>query len=108
MPAEINWPVLGGQLALGTLLGIAIGFTLKKALKIALLAAGVLVLTGLALQHFELITINWANLETLYNRAMEETGGAAAFLTAWANQLETLIPVAGSFVVGFFIGLRLG
>mgnify|MGYP001229412735 CR=1 FL=1 len=108
MPADINWPVLGGQLALGTLLGLAIGFTLKKALKVALVLAGVLVLTALALQHFDFITIHWANLENVYTRVMEQSGGLMAVLRQWAEQLDALIPVAGSFVVGFFVGLRLG
>ncbi|OUN01807.1 MAG: hypothetical protein BAA04_10920 [Firmicutes bacterium ZCTH02-B6] len=108
MPEAIDWPVLGGQLALGTLLGIAIGFTLKKALKIGLLVVGVLVLLGLALQQFDVITIHWGNLEGIYTRAVEESGGLLAILREWANQLDALIPVAGSFVVGFFIGLRLG
>ncbi|HLT58173.1 MAG: hypothetical protein LOD91_07455 [Limnochordales bacterium] len=108
MPAEINWPVLGGQLALGTLLGVAVGFTVKKALKVGLVLAGVLVLTALALQHFNFITIHWSNLESLYTRAMEETGGLLAILKGWAAHLESLIPVAGSFVVGFFLGLRAG
>src|SRR5690606_34844200 len=100
--------VLGGQLALGTLLGIAVGFTIKKALKVGLLVLGVLVLIGLALQHFDVITIHWGNLEGIYTRAVEESGGLWAILKEWATQLGALIPVAGSFVVGFFIGLRLG
>jgi len=108
LPAEINWPVLGGQLALGTLLGLAIGFTIKKAIKAALIIAGVLVLAALALQHFDFITIHWANLESVYTRAVEESGGLVASLKAWANHLDSLIPVAGSFVVGFFLGLRAG
>ncbi|MBO8141816.1 MAG: hypothetical protein H0Z37_06535 [Firmicutes bacterium] len=108
MLAEIDWPVLGEQLALGTLLGVALGFTLKKALKAALLLGGVAVLTALALQHFGLITIHWDTFEDLYVRTVEESGGILAILTEWAHSLDALIPVAGSFVVGFFLGLRMG
>lgn len=103
-----DWAVLGGQLALGTLLGIAVGFTLKKALKLALIVVGIFLLIGLALQHFDIITINWEAIETLYNRTVQQSGGLLAIATGWARSVGALIPVAGSFVVGFFIGLRLG
>lgn len=103
-----DWAVLGGQLALGTLLGIAVGFTLKKAFKIGLVVVGVLLLGGLALQHFDVITINWAVLESIYIETVEQSGGFFAIAKHWAESLGALVPVAGSFIVGFVIGLRLG
>jgi len=106
--AEPDWAVLGGQLALGTLLGIAVGYTVKKALKLALIVAGVVLLGGLALQHFHIITINWDVIEALYVQTVEQSGGLLAMATGWAQSLAALIPVAGSFLVGFLIGLRLG
>lgn len=108
METQPDWAVLGGQLALGTLLGIAIGFTLKKAFKVGLVVIGVLVLGGLALQHFDIITIHWATLESVYVGSVEQSGGFFAMAKQWAESLGGLIPVAGSFVVGFFIGLRAG
>src|SRR5690606_299943 len=108
MPGDADWTILGGQLALGTLLGLAVGFTVKKALKVALVLVGVLLLGGLALQHFGFISINWAVIEELYVRTVEHTGGLWALLRGWAESLGALIPVAGSFIVGFLIGLELG
>ena len=108
MPGNADWTILGGQLALGTLLGLAVGFTVKKALKVALVLVGVLLLGGLALQHFGFISINWAVIEELYVRTVEHTGGLWALLRGWAESLGALIPVAGSFIVGFLIGLKLG
>lgn len=108
MATQPDWATLGGQLALGTLLGIAIGFTLKKAFKIGLVIVGVLLLGGLALQHFDIITINWTVLESLYVESVEQSGGFLHMARQWAESLGALIPVAGSFVVGFVIGLRLG
>lgn len=108
MPMEMDWAALGGQIALGTLLGLAVGFTMKKALKVGLVLLGVLLLTGLALQHFGFITINWVTIEDLYVRTVEQSGGLFAMARDWAQSIGALIPVAGSFVVGFLIGLRLG
>lgn len=108
MVREPDWAVLGGQVALGTLLGIAVGFTMKKALKLALVVIGVVLLGGLALQHFNIITINWEVIEALYVQTVEHSGGLLTMATGWARSIGALIPVAGSFVVGFLIGLRLG
>lgn len=108
MPAESDWSALGGQLALGTLLGIAVGFTVKKAFKVALILVGVFLLAALALQHFDFITINWFVIEELYVRTIEKSGGLWSIARKWARSIGALIPVAGSFVVGFLIGLRLG
>lgn len=108
MPKEPDWAALGGQLALGTLLGLAVGFTMKKALKIGLVLLGVFLLAGLALQHFELISINWTTIEDLYVRTVERSGGLFAMARNWARSIGALIPVGGSFIVGFVLGLRLG
>src|SRR5690606_29942379 len=40
----VDWPLLGGQIGLGVLLGFAVGYTAKKALKIGLILLGILVL----------------------------------------------------------------
>lgn len=103
-----DWAELGGQLALGTLLGIAVGYTLKKAFKVGLVVLGVLLLGGLALQHFDIITINWTVLESIYVETVEQSGGFFAMAKRWAQSLGALVPVAGSFVVGFIIGIRIG
>ncbi len=108
MAMQPDWSILGGQIALGTLLGLAVGFTVKKAVKVALVVVGIALLTGLALQHFNIITINWFAIEELYIRTVEQSGGFLAIATDWARSLGSLIPVAGSFLVGFTIGLRLG
>lgn len=108
METQPDWAVLGGQLALGTLLGIAVGFTLKKAFKVGLVVVGVLLLGGLTLQHFDIISINWGVLESLYVESVEQSGGFLFMAKQWAESLGALIPVAGSFIVGFVIGLRLG
>lgn len=108
MPFEnVNWGILGQRMGLGALLGLAVGYTAKKALKLVLILGGILLLVLLALQSFDVITINWHVVEEGYSQAFQD-GSIMGMLSNWAEHLDTLIPVAGSFLVGFFIGFRLG
>lgn len=95
-------------MGLGALLGFAVGYTAKKALKIALILTGILVVLGVSLQNYGIITIHWPEIEGVYTRAVEQSGGLKAYLSQWAGRFETLIPVAGSFSIGFLFGLRRG
>lgn len=108
MSGDIDWGIIGGQLSLGVLLGLAIGFLAKKTLKILLILLGVLVLTGVALERMDVITIHWGNIEASYNAFLASSGGIGVMLQRWVTNFGGLIPVAGSFVVGFALGLKLG
>lgn len=108
MAEPVNWSVLGGQMGLGALLGFAVGFTAKKALKVALLLVGVAVVAGVLLENYGIISINWAAIEGMYARAVEQTGGLPVMLEDWSQRFGSLIPVAGSFTVGFLLGMRQG
>lgn len=108
MPENVNWGIIGGQISLGVLLGLAVGYLAKKTLKVLLLLIGVLVLVGVTLELLDVITIHWATIEASYNTFLETSGGLGALLQSWAANFGGFIPVAGSFVVGFFIGLKLG
>lgn len=105
---SLNWGLLAQQVGLGALFGLAVGYTTKKALKIVLLVGGVLLLTLLVLQNYDFININWHIVEEAYTQTFRHPGGILGSLADWAAHLDTLLPVAGSFVVGFLIGLRLG
>lgn len=105
---SIDWGLLGQRVGLGALLGLAVGYTAKKALKVLLIVTAVLLLVLLVLQQFDFISINWHVVEEAYTQAFQHENGIFGSLSAWASQLDTLIPVAGSFIVGFFIGLKLG
>lgn len=104
----VNWSVLGGQMGLGALLGFAVGFTAKKALKVALILLGVGIVVGVLLENYGIISINWSEIEGVYARAVEQAGGLSVILEDWSQRLGSLIPVAGSFTVGFLIGMRQG
>lgn len=104
----VDWTVLGGQMGLGVIVGYAVGFTMKKALKVALVVLGILVVLGVSLQSQGFITVHWGEIEGAYLRAMENTGGLRPFMEDWADRMGSLIPLTGSFALGFFLGLRRG
>jgi uncharacterized membrane protein (Fun14 family) len=103
-----NWSLLGQQIGLGSLIGLAFGFTMKKALKITLIVLALLIAVLLILQHFQLISINWEVAENTYHEAIDHPDGIFGLIKDWAEALSQYLPLAGSFVVGFLIGFRLG
>lgn len=105
---SLDWGLLAQQVGLGALLGLAVGYTAKKALKVVLLVGGVLLLALLIMQNYDFININWHVVEEVYTQTFQHPGGILGSLADWASHLDSLLPVAGSFVVGFLVGLRLG
>lgn len=104
----LDWSILGQQIGLGVLLGLAVGYLAKKALKVLLVLTGVLLIILITLQNFDLIQINWANIEALYNSTVQHQGGIIGILRDWAEEMQKNLPVAGSFLIGFLVGLKLG
>lgn len=102
-----DWTGLGKQLGLGAILGFAMGYLTKKAMKAVLLFVGLLLLLLVALETQGLITINWTALEAGYNKAV-----AADTLGTTFNSISTYIgkvlPSATGFVFGFVLGFRKG
>lgn len=106
--SPIDWPLVGKQVGLGVLLGFAVGYVAKKAIKIALIAAGILFLLLVGLQHFDFISINWSRIEAAYSQAINPPGGLDGVVMGWVDSLAAVIPGAGGFAVGFFWGVRKG
>ncbi|NLN29374.1 MAG: hypothetical protein GX161_14270 [Firmicutes bacterium] len=104
----VDWAFLGQRVGLGVLLGLAVGYATKKALKIVLIIVALVLLLLLGLQSLDVITINWHIVEQAYSQAFQQPTGIIGRLTDWAGELAILIPVAGSFTLGFVIGFRLG
>ncbi len=102
---RIDWPALGGQVGLGAILGYAVGYTAKKALKLAMLAVGALVLVTLLLEQQGLVTVHWSKLEALYASKMPQSGLDGA-LRSWVESIARYVPLTGSFAVGFFLGFQ--
>ena len=80
----------------------------QEGLKIVLIIVALVLLLLLGLQSLDVITINWHIVEQAYSQAFQQPTGIIGRLTDWAGELAILIPVAGSFTLGFVIGFRLG
>lgn len=104
----VGWQFLAQRIGLGALLGLAVGYTAKKALKVVLVIVAVLLLVLLLLQHYDFIQINWHIIEGMYQETLQHEGGIIGRFSDWASRLGDMLPVAGSFVVGFLIGFKLG
>ena len=105
---SLDWTVLGPQLAFGTFLGMALGFTLKKAFKATLLVVGVGVTLLLVLQQFDIVTVHFTVLESFYESTVNESGGFAGIADRFLAWVELNIVVTGSLAVGFLLGLKMG
>ncbi|MBE3576143.1 MAG: hypothetical protein IMX00_00355 [Limnochordales bacterium] len=106
--ADGSWGVLGSQVGLGVILGLAVGYTAKKALRIALLLLGITVIAGVYLTRSGFITVNWESVEAAYEAYVNGRGGLGGLIKEWASFLSGYIPVSGSFLVGFVLGFRAG
>lgn len=103
-----NWPLLGGQAGLGLVLGLAVGYSLKKALKVALLLLGAAVALLVGLSRMGFITVHWEALEAAYTGAVGQVGGARGALDRIIAWFSSSIAAAGSFTLGFWLGFRKG
>jgi len=104
----VDWTVIGSQLALGTLLGLLIGYAIKKIVKVVMIILGLLAIVFLAAQHYELITINWETIETAYNQYMQSVSGFRGLMEDVIAFFKPNIAAAGSFTAGFVVGLKWG
>lgn len=104
----VNWPLLGGQAGLGFVIGLAVGYSLKKALKVALLLVGAMTALFVGLAKMGFITVHWEALEAAYTGAMSQAGGAKGALDRIIAWFSSSVAAAGSFTLGFWLGFRAG
>ncbi|MGI6036780.1 MAG: FUN14 domain-containing protein [Limnochordia bacterium] len=103
---NIDLPLLAGQAGLGAVLGVAVGYTTKKALKLSLILIALALVAALILNERGFITIHWETLEQMYNQHIQ--GKADSWTKELIHWFSSSIAVAGSFAGGFFIGFRYG
>lgn len=101
--SEIITPVVY-QLGLGGIGGFIVGFALKKIAKLFIVIIGLFILALVYLGVNGVININY---DALWNTIASGLG-AAGQAGSWVIGLVSLLPFAGSFVVGFLLGLKLG
>lgn len=104
----LNWSLLGGQAGLGLVLGLAVGYSLKKALKVALLLVGAMTALFVGMAKMGFITIHWEAVEAAYTGAMARAGGPRGALERVIAWFSSSVAAAGSFTLGFWLGFRKG
>lgn len=104
-------PVASDLLSPGALLGLgfsfvaglAIGYALKVAFKVALLVGGLLLILLFALQYSDLVEVNWAGIAAGYDGLV---GSFSAYGGALRGFMAKNLPNAASFTAGLLLGLR--
>ena len=92
------------QLGVGGIIGLCIGFALKKVAKIAAAIIGLFSLGLIYMESQNMITVDWLGVETWGNTALAGLGQAEGALGAFLANL----PIAGGAVVGFALGIKWG
>lgn len=92
------------QLGFSFMVGLAAGFALKIAFKIALLMIGVILVGVFALQYAGLAEVDWSGVELQYDTGADWVGTQGEALLDFIGRN---LPSAGSFLAGLALGLKL-
>ncbi|MDH5482030.1 MAG: hypothetical protein OEY22_04010 [Candidatus Bathyarchaeota archaeon] len=95
---------LAYQLGIGGVGGFIVGYALKKISKLIIILIGLFLIALVYLGTQGILNINY---EALWN-ALTDFLGMAGSAFSWLIGAISLIPFAGSFLVGFLLGLKLG
>lgn len=92
------------QLGVGGIGGFVVGYALKKLSKLILVLIGLFTLMLIYLSTQGILDVNYAALWD----ALSHLAGSAGSAFNWLVAVISLLPFAGSFIVGFLLGLKLG
>jgi uncharacterized membrane protein (Fun14 family) len=98
------FPSLGYQLGIGGIGGFIVGFAFKKLSKLIVIVLGLFIAALLYLGIKGIISINY---DALWN-SIADSLGLAESAFSWIVGVISLLPFAGSFIVGFLLGFKLG
>ncbi|MFP3984656.1 MAG: FUN14 domain-containing protein [Candidatus Bathyarchaeia archaeon] len=97
-------PPLAYQLGIGGIGGFIVGYAIKKLSKLIVVLAGLLMIFLLYLGINNIISINY---EALWEMVADFLGFVGETIP-WFIAMVSVLPFAGSFVLGFVLGLQLG
>ena len=101
--SEIFLPVTY-QLGVGGIGGFLVGYTIKKMVKIAAIIVAIFVAFIMYLGYTGVISVNYGKLTDIISKALPIIEQAPRLLTPIISSL----PFAGTFAVGFTLGLKKG
>jgi len=101
--SEILSPVVY-QLGIGGVGGFIVGFVVKKISKLITILIGLFLIALIYLGVKGIISIEYNALW----KALEDTFSFAGKAASWLTGLISILPFAGSFIVGLLLGFKLG
>jgi uncharacterized membrane protein (Fun14 family) len=101
--SEIATPLVF-QLGTGAVGGFLVGYAIKKVAKLIAVLIGVFFLVLIYLSWRGILAVNYEKLR----EAVSGWLGAAEQTVGWLTPIIAHLPFAGSFLVGFFLGFKMG
>ncbi len=92
------------QLGFGGIAGFIVGYAFKKLTKLLAIIAALFFVALMYLAYAGIISINFGALVDAIGRLFGVAGQAAN----WIAPIIGILPFAGSFVVGLFLGFKMG
>jgi uncharacterized membrane protein (Fun14 family) len=92
------------QFGIGGIGGFIVGYAIKKISKLVVVLIGLFIIALVYLSTQGIININYQALL----QASSKLIGEAPEAVSWLARIISVLPFAGSFVVGFLIGFKLG
>ena len=92
------------RLGFSFIVGLAAGFALKVAFKIALVVIGLVLVGVFALQYAGLAEVDWSSVEIQYDTGADWVGAQGGALLDFMGRN---LPSAASFLAGLAVGLKL-
>lgn len=95
---------IGFQLGAGGIGGFIVGYAVKKISKLVAIVIGLFLIALIYLSTQGIVDIKYS---ALWN-ALKDAFGWAGPALSWLVGLVSLLPFAGSFIVGFLLGFKIG
>ncbi len=101
--SEIATPLVF-QLGTGAVGGFVVGYAIKKVAKLIVVLIGIFLIALIYLSSQYIITIDYGKL---ISTVRDWLGGTAGVIS-WLTPIVAVLPFAGSFMAGFFLGFKMG
>jgi uncharacterized membrane protein (Fun14 family) len=101
--SEIATPLVF-QLGTGAVVGFVVGYAIKKVAKLIVVLIGIFLLALVYLSSQSILKVNYDKLIEVVSGWL----GGAGQAVGWLTSIVAVLPFAGSFMAGFFLGFKMG
>ncbi len=92
------------QLGAGGILGLVVGYAIKKVAKLLMVLAGIFVIILMYLGYQGIINVNYGKLA----ESVEGMLGGVSSSMGWLTHVISNLPFAGAFTAGMVLGIKIG